>query len=502
MERELSDIRQAKKKHQDAELERARLVEELEAARSGLDKLKRQVSTAKPSSQDLRYMTAVAERAVEAIAIIDLKGKVKFANRAWADLHGYASTQELLGKKIGEFYGREVMRDDIEPWIERSASRDCGGQTEQMRQDGRATRSHLRISAIRDGKGKVVGHTFFALDQSDSGQFESQLRRRDEQIEALNAELRSVEETRSELRRELDGCRASLDHESRKLEAATEQLERQGERCANAEEEVRSLRRELGDGKIRLERELESLRSSSDQWNAELTSVKRDLQSENSRRIRAEEQVEQLREELREVREDLTQCRSEASRYERELSDCRREVEKFAAEAKGQKGLGQSFKNLTTVAEQAIEGIVVVDSKGTLKFVNDAWAQMHGYSNRKELTGASLGKFFSDEQMRSSVSECLEQAQKMGCSTRSTESLRVGMPAFASEIRAVRITDDRGKVSGFAVYSRDVDALRRSEQKLAAVQEATRELEREKQDRERLEREVERYMLEIRSKNE
>jgi PAS domain S-box-containing protein len=46
---------------------------------------------------------------------------------------------------------------------------------------------------------------------------------------------------------------------------------------------------------------------------------------------------------------------------------------------------------LSKIAEQAGEGIAVLDLNGTIRFVNAAWAIIHGYNTRHELVGKKIG---------------------------------------------------------------------------------------------------------------
>jgi len=59
---------------------------------------------------------------------------------------------------------------------------------------------------------------------------------------------------------------------------------------------------------------------------------------------------------------------------------------------------------LSLAIEQSSEGIAVSDFNGNLKYVNEAFANMHGYSP-EELVGKNLSIFHSPQQMPS-VCEC------------------------------------------------------------------------------------------------
>ena len=77
--------------------------------------------------QLLRHLGMFVQLAEEGIAALDMKGVLHFVNRAWASMHGYETSNELLGKNINLFYTKERMKSEIAPFME------------QTRRDGSAT---------------------------------------------------------------------------------------------------------------------------------------------------------------------------------------------------------------------------------------------------------------------------------------------------------------------------------------------------------------------------
>ena len=76
--------------------------------------------------------------------------------------------------------------------------------------------------------------------------------------------------------------------------------------------------------------------------------------------------------------------------------------------------IGQTLERLTIIAEQANEGVAVVDSNGTIHFVNAVMAKMHGYPSSKKLIGEQIGVFHSDEQMEIEVFAMIEEVECRG----------------------------------------------------------------------------------------
>jgi PAS domain S-box-containing protein len=78
------------------------------------------------------------------------------------------------------------------------------------------------------------------------------------------------------------------------------------------------------------------------------------------------------------------------------------------------KQIEQTLRYLAMIAEQANEGVVMVDLDSSLRFVNEAWARMHGYKTKDELIGKQLSLFHTKEQMKSDVIPLFEETKRCG----------------------------------------------------------------------------------------
>jgi len=61
--------------------------------------MKQIIAAQKLVEKALRHLAAIAEQTSEATAVLDLDGKVVFANHAWARIHGYQNPQEPFTPK-------------------------------------------------------------------------------------------------------------------------------------------------------------------------------------------------------------------------------------------------------------------------------------------------------------------------------------------------------------------------------------------------------------------
>ena len=58
---------------------------------------------------------------------------------------------------------------------------------------------------------------------------------------------------------------------------------------------------------------------------------------------------------------------------------------------------------LESAVEQSVDGIAVSELNGNISFVNQAWAEMHGYEP-EEISRMNMDNFYTDEQLKNELS--------------------------------------------------------------------------------------------------
>lgn len=158
----------------------------------------------------LRHLIMIAEHAIDGIAVIDLNGILRFVNTAWARMHGYDSSNELVGKPISRFHTEEQMKADVFDFIEETKHRGrLEGPIEHARKDGTVFHTRTKMAAVRDEMGRTVGLVVFAEDVSASKRTEDVLKQQAASLRAANEQLqRQISECKhreSELQEYCDG---------------------------------------------------------------------------------------------------------------------------------------------------------------------------------------------------------------------------------------------------------------------------------------------------------
>ncbi|MHC4397414.1 MAG: PAS domain-containing protein, partial [Planctomycetota bacterium] len=120
------------------------------------------------------------------------------------------------------------------------------------------------------------------------------------------------------------------------------------------------------------------------------------------------------------------------------------------------KQVGQVLRHLTVIAEQAGEGIVVLDLDGVLQFANTAWAKMHGYESRDELVGKHISVFHTEQQMKTDVIGFIEEVKRRGRLAGPLEHIRTDGTALSTETLMVVFKDESGKAIGLIGFATDL----------------------------------------------
>ena len=99
----------------------------------------------------IRYLSAIANQATEGILLMDLDGIVRFINVEWANIHGYTSPRQLVGKHIRTFFTEIQMRTDMGPLIEETKRRGMlVGPIYHMRRDGTAFPTQTKLLLLKN----------------------------------------------------------------------------------------------------------------------------------------------------------------------------------------------------------------------------------------------------------------------------------------------------------------------------------------------------------------
>jgi len=140
------------------------------------------------------------------------------------------------------------------------------------------------------------------------------------------------------------------------------------------------------------------------------------------------------------------------------------EIQKLHKELEEYKRAEQNLYLLSSAVDQSSEGMAVSDLEGHLRFVNPAFAQMHGYSS-EELLGKHLSIFHTSKQMPE-VEKANQAIQEIGEYAGEIWHTRRDGTEFPALMHNALVRDSSGQPVGMVASLLDITERKQSEQSL------------------------------------
>jgi PAS domain S-box-containing protein len=122
----------------------------------------------------------------DGISVVDLKGAIIETNQRMVEMHGFASKDELLGRKASELVAprdRERIARNMRKAIKEGAV--IGVEYTLLRADGSEFAGELSTNVIRDASGKAVAHITVSRDITERKQMGEALRESEERFRSI-----------------------------------------------------------------------------------------------------------------------------------------------------------------------------------------------------------------------------------------------------------------------------------------------------------------------------
>jgi PAS domain S-box-containing protein len=327
------------------------------AIRQAVDRRSAQIELLKREAK----LNAILESSPEAITVTDLNGNIVECNQAAVDTHGFKSKENLVGKNAFELIAKKDREKAIQN-LKRTLQQRSVKNVEYtlLTKDGREFQAELSASVVRDASGKPEYFMAITKDITERKKAEETLQESEERFRAI-----------------FEGANDGIlvaDVETKRFFFANPRI------CEITGYSLEELLK-LGVGDIHPEKDLPYV----------IDSFTKQMQG----KMTLSKDLPVLRKDERVVYCDVN-ARPMKIRSQEYLIGLFRDVtERKKAEEK--------INLLSSVVQQALEGIAVSDLDGKILFANSAWLRMHNFDGdeEKDLVGKGVGRFYCRQQVES-----------------------------------------------------------------------------------------------------
>ncbi|RLD52281.1 MAG: hypothetical protein DRJ05_17565, partial [Bacteroidetes bacterium] len=202
--------------------------------KSNIQLLKDQIRQ-KETDERIHFLSSVVEQSFDGMAVANLNGYLLFVNDAWARMHGFIKTGELIGKHLSIFHNKMQLTNDVEPFnrilMEKGYHR---GEVGHIRKDGTTFPTQMRSTILKDKNGNPIAMTGILRDITDRQKAE-------EKLKAYNQQLLASEQQLKATNQQLRASEQHLIATNQQLEATNQQLRASEETIHESENNLRAL---------------------------------------------------------------------------------------------------------------------------------------------------------------------------------------------------------------------------------------------------------------------
>jgi len=129
---------------------------------------------------------------------------------------------------------------------------------------------------------------------------------------------------------------------------------------------------------------------------------------------------------------------------------------------------------LESAVEQSVDGIAVSELDGSIRFANQAWAEMHGYGP-DEIAGMNMDLFYTDEQLQGEFTRFKKHVVKKGAHAGSLGHKRKDGSTFISMMTSTILKGSGSAGLSIVNIARDITENKKQEKELRVAKEKTEE---------------------------
>lgn len=145
----------------------------------------RDITERKQAELQVQRLGNAVEQSLDGMAIADMDGYVEFVNPAWAEMHGYETTEELIGEHLSIFHTPEQLKAEVNAFNEIVRKEGSNqGEIGHKRKDGTIFPTWMTVGILRSVEDKPIALVASAQDITERKKNEEILRRQNEYMAA------------------------------------------------------------------------------------------------------------------------------------------------------------------------------------------------------------------------------------------------------------------------------------------------------------------------------
>jgi PAS domain S-box-containing protein len=370
------------------------------AIRQAVDRRSAQIESLKREGK----LDAILESSPDAITVTDLDGNIVECNQAAVDMHGFESKEKLIGKNAFELIAKKDHKKAIQNLKKTLQLRSVKNvEYTCLTKDGREFQAELSASVVRDASGEPEYFMAITKDITERKKAEKTLQESEERFRAI-----------------FDGANDGIlvaDAKTKRFFFANPRI------CEITGYSLEELLK-LGVDDIHPKKDLPHV----------IDSFTKQMQG----KLTLSKDIPVLRKDERVVYCDVSARPMKIGSQEYLIGLFRDVTELKKAEEK--------INLLSSVVQQALEGIAVSDLDGKILFANSAWLKMHGFDEdeEKDLVGKQVGRFYCRQQVESLD----RQVQSGGIFRGRVTQVRKDGTTFPALATLNPLRDENGRVIG------------------------------------------------------
>lgn len=116
------------------------------------------------TEREMKLLSQAVEQSMDGIAIAELNGHIRFANKSWADMHDL-TVEECIGKNLKIFHSEKQMLKEVMPAVEIVIESGVyAGEIGHVKKDGTEFPTLMTTTLLKDSTGEPVGLIGIAKD--------------------------------------------------------------------------------------------------------------------------------------------------------------------------------------------------------------------------------------------------------------------------------------------------------------------------------------------------